>query len=243
MCRIMAGADRHRDPGEDGPMSAAERAARRAGLLLASAAVVNVVAEAVVAAAWERRPYSYVDDNVAYLGSSDVGPYHGVVVSSPLWPLMETVWVLSGVVVGAAGVLLARLLPRRAGITVAAVAVVEAVGFVLFAVVRQGPSTEADGTIAWHYVGAALVIAAGNALPIAVGLAGRRLGLPRSTALVGVGLGALGLVSAATTFGWLALGLAERISIYSFLLWQVVVGVALARRSPASGNRGGVGSA
>lgn len=205
-------------------------AVRWAGLLLGAAAVVDVVAEAVVAAAWDRRPYSYVHDNVAYLGSSDVGPYQGVVISSPLWPLMEAVWVATGLAVAVAGVLLARPLPRRAGIAVAAVAVVEGLGFVLFAVFRQGPSAEADGTITWHYVGAALVIAAGNALPVVVGLVRRRLGLPHWAGVAGFVLGGLGLVGAAVTFGWLALGLAERISIYSFLVWQVLVGTALVRR-------------
>ena len=55
----------------------------------------------------------------------------------------------------------------------------------------------------------------------------RPLGLPRPVRIIGLALGILGLVSIPATYGSLAIGVAERIPLYSFLAWAAVTGAAL----------------
>jgi hypothetical protein len=49
--------------------TAPRKVARPAGAALISAVLTSVIAEAIVAAAWDRRPYSYLEDYVSFLGS------------------------------------------------------------------------------------------------------------------------------------------------------------------------------
>ena len=70
--------------------------ARWCGLALVAAVLVELIAEAVVAAAWDRRPYSYLDDYVNFLGNPFVSEFRGFLISSPLWWLMSIAWIVSG---------------------------------------------------------------------------------------------------------------------------------------------------
>ena len=70
----------------------------------------------------------------------------------------------------------------------------------------------------------------------AVGLLGRRFGLPVAVRALSVALGVVGLLSIPVTYGWLAIGIAERIPMYTFLAWAVVTGAALlASKAPTGG--------
>jgi hypothetical protein len=44
-------------------------------------------------------------------------------------------------------------------------------------------------------------------------------------------LGRIGLLNIPVTYGWTPTGLAERICLYSYLLWALVTGIALIRSS------------
>ncbi|GAA3577458.1 hypothetical protein GCM10022197_38420 [Microlunatus spumicola] len=217
-------------PTSTGPTSATTpdpRSSRWTGAALLLAGVGFVVVEAVVAAAWDVRPYSYADDYVNVLGSRFVGEFGGYAISSPRWLLMDVGWVATGLLVAAAAARLARGLAgwRRGLVTGAGVVV--ALGLLVFAVVPLGPATIAAGLLPLYLAGAFGSIVAGNALAVAVGLLGRRLGLPAGVRGVGVGLGVVGLLSIPLTYGRLAIGVAERIPMYSFLAWAVLTGVAL----------------
>ena len=211
---------------------------RWAGPALIAAALLTVFAEAVVAGAWDRRPYSYVDDYVNFLGSPFAGEFRGVLISSPLWWLMSAAWIVSGILIAAATTALGRGLTGWRRRTIPALGVAQAIALVLFAVFPLGPARFTDGTLPLYLLGAFLSIIAGNALAITTGLAGRSLGLPRWLAVGSTALGVLGLLNIPLTYGWVPTGLAERVSLYSYLLWALATGLALTRSgSPAGAAR------
>jgi hypothetical membrane protein len=203
--------------------------ARRAGAALIAAVLISLIAEAVVAAAWDRRPYSYIDDYVNFLGSPFVGEFRGFLISSPLWWLMSAAWIVSGTLVAAASIALSRRLTGWRRRTVAALGVAQAIALILFAVFPLGPARFDDGTLVLYLIGAFLSIIAGNALAIVTGLSIGALGLPRWLAIVSIALGGIGLLNIPVTYGWTPTGLAERISLYSYLLWALITGLALLR--------------
>lgn len=207
-------------------------AARWAGAALVTAGVVYVGAEAIVAAAWDRRPYSYVDDYVNFLGSRFAGEFREYTISSPLWWLMSIAWILTGVLVGAAVVTLSRRLTGWRRNTIAILGAAQAVALILFAVFPLGQQTIDNGTLALYLIGAFLSIIAGNALAIVTGLSRQALGLPRWLGTTSIALGVIGLVNIPATYGWVPTGIAERISLYSYLLWAMATGIALLLRTP-----------
>jgi hypothetical membrane protein len=202
---------------------------RWAGFALVAAVLVELIAEAGVAAAWDRRPYSYLEDYVNFLGNPFVGEFDGFLISSPLWWLMGTAWIVSGALVAAAGIALSRRLTGRRRRTIAALGLAQAVALVLFAVFPLGPARFEDGTLVLYLIGAFLSIIAGNVLAIVAGRSARALGLPRWLARAGLLLGGIGLLNVPVTYGWTPTGLAERISLYSYLLWALITGLAIIR--------------
>ncbi len=209
------------------PSSGAARPPRWAGAALLLASAGFLVVEAVVAAGWDVRPYSYADDYVNFLGSRFVGDFEGYAISSPRWLLMDVGWVASGVLVAAASTRVATALHGWRRALVVALGAVVALGLVVFAVFPLGPATVAAGLLPLYLAGAFGSIGAGNALAITVGLLHRRFGLPRGVGVAGAALGVVGLLSVPVTYGWLAIGVAERIPMYTFLGWAAVTGVAV----------------
>ena len=193
-------------------------------------AVVTIVAEAVAASAWNLRPYSYADDYVNFLGSPFVGEFEGITISSPLWLVMTLGWIVSGVVIAAAGIRLRRELRAKRRTLVVVFSALQAVGLILFATIPLGPDTIAAGLLPLYLAGAFLSVIAGNALVVVVGFSWRQLGLPRAVGIAVLVLGIVGLVSIPVTYGWAPIGIAERISVYTFLAGAVVTGVALLAR-------------
>ncbi|GLY93220.1 DUF998 domain-containing protein [Actinoplanes sp. NBRC 103695] len=207
--------------------SDAKAVARWAGPALVAAALIALIGEAIVAAAWDQRPYSYVEDYVNFLGSRFTGEFRGIVISSPLWWLMSIAWIAAGILVGVASVALGRRLTGWRRRTVPALGAAQAVALILFAVFPLGPDRLTDGTLPLYLIGAFLSIIAGNALAIVTGLAGRPLGFPRWLAVTSVVAGVVGLLNIPLTYGWVPTGLAERISLYSFLAWALITGLSL----------------
>jgi hypothetical protein len=203
--------------------------ARWGGPALIAAVLVDLIAEAIVAAAWDRRPYSYVEDYVNFLGNPFVGDFEGFFISSPLWWLMSIAWIFSGVLVAAASIAISRRLTGWKRRTVAALGAAQAIALILFAVFPLGPARFDDGTLVLYLIGAFLSIIGGNALAIITGLSNRALGLPRWLGIASIALGGIGLLNIPVTYGWTPTGLAERISLYSYLLWALITGLALIR--------------
>jgi hypothetical protein len=200
-----------------------------AGAALAGAAVIYLSVEAIVATAWDRRPYSYVDDYVNFLGSRYAGEFREYTISSPLWWLMGLAWILTGALIAAAVITLSRRLTGWRRTTIAALGAAQAVALALFAVFPLSQQTIDNGTLALYLIGAFLSIIAGNALAIVTGLSRKGLGLPRWLGITSITLGVIGLANIPATYGWVPTGVAERISLYSYLLWALTTGVALLR--------------
>ena len=137
---------------------------RWTGVALLVASVGFLVVEAVVAAGWDVRPYSYADDYVNFLGSRFVGEFEGYTISSPRWLLMDVGWIGSGVLVAAAATRLATALRGWRRALVVVLGAVVALGLVVFAVVPLGPATLAAGLLPLYLAGAFGSIGAGNAL-------------------------------------------------------------------------------
>lgn len=203
------------------------RPRRWAGVALIAGAVVTVVAEAITASAWNLRPYSYANDYVNFLGAPFVGKFEDITISSPLWLLMSIGWIVSGLLIAAAGVRLSLQLTKKRRVLVIVFSVLQAVGLILFATIPLGPDTIAAGLLGLYLTGAFLSVIAGNALVLIVGTAWRQLGLPRWTGIVAIVLGAIGLISIPVTYGWTPIGIAERISVYTFLAGAAITGISV----------------
>jgi hypothetical protein len=212
------------------PITPAHRPARWPGVALVAGAIVTVVAEAISASAWTVRPYSYADDYVNFLGSPFVGEFKGITISSPLWFVMSAGWIISGMLVAAAGIQLGRRLAGIRRLTVVVLSLAQALGLVLFATIPLGQDTIDAGLLGVYLAGAFLSVIAGNALMVAIGRSADRVGLPRVVGVASTVLGIIGLVSIPVTYGWAPIGIAERISVYTFLAGALVTGTGLLLR-------------
>ncbi|GAB3929466.1 hypothetical protein GCM10029976_029150 [Kribbella albertanoniae] len=201
-----------------------------AALALSVAAIQYVVLEAVTAAAWENPAYSYAHNNISDLGvPSCGGEMGGRLICSPLHTLMNTSFIVQGLLFGLAAVLLYRLLPGRRPWIYAVLGLVHALGFLLVGLFHGSPEAAgADGGLIVHIFGAALLIVGGNAASIVVG---HRL---RAThprwGIAGIALGLLGLLSLAVmgAVGGSTIASAfERGSVYPIIAAEFIAGIAL----------------
>ncbi|WP_406453565.1 DUF998 domain-containing protein [Streptomyces sp. NBC_01622] len=191
-------------------------------------AVQWVVSEAVAAAAWTSPPYSYATNYISDLGVPDCGThYQGRTICSPDHTLMNTSFIVQGILFATGVVLLAAtLLTGRARRVVVALAAAHAVGFVLVGLFHGSPDGPAY-SLALHVGGASVAILCANTIAILAGSL-RSLQLPRAYRVFCIGVGALGLLSEAFVGASTSTaGIFERGGVYSWLLWSVVTGVSL----------------
>ena len=204
------------------------RAALGAGILICT--VQYLAAEAVASAAWRAPPYSYWQNYVSDLGVPGCGqPAGASPVCSPLANVMNTGFVLAGLLAIAAAVLLAPLIPgvwRRW--VVVALAMVHGLGSILVGFVHSAPGTLA-GTPHAHVIGAYMAILGGNLAILTLGI-----GLGRTVSLwLRAALAALAIVGFAG--GSLLVirpeylpGLFERMAVDPITMGEVLAGVTLA---------------
>ncbi|MEV0481375.1 DUF998 domain-containing protein [Streptomyces sp. NPDC050508] len=191
-------------------------------------AVQWVVSEAVAAAAWTSPPYSYATNYISDLGVPKCGThYQGRTICSPDHALMNTSFIVQGILFATGVVLLAAtLLSGRARRVVIALAGAHAVGFLLVGLFHGSP----DGpgySLALHVAGASIAILCANTIVILAGSL-KSLQLPRAYRVFSIAVGALGLLSEAFVgVSASTAGIFERGGVYSWLLWSVVTGVSL----------------
>lgn len=191
-------------------------------------AVQWVVSEAVAASAWTTPPYSYATNYISDLGVPGCGThYQGRTICSPDHALMNTSFIVQGILFAIGVVLLAAtLLTGRAHRVVIALASAHAVGFLLVGLFHGSP----DGpgySLALHVAGASIAILCANTIVIMAGSL-RSLQLPRAYRVFSIAVGALGLLSEAFVgVSTSTAGIFERGGVYSWLLWSVVTGVSL----------------
>jgi len=223
--------------------------ATRLGLVALLLTAQYFLAEALTASRWVSPPYSYTRSYISDLGVTDCAVIAGRDICSPLHAVMNTAFVVQGLLVLIAVLTLSRQLPR--GLprwTVALLWSVHAVGVAMVGLFPGSLASEATGN-PLHGVGAGLAIGAGNLAAVATGVAIR--GCARSGAGVAAAAapfaaysilsGAFGLVSL-LVFDVLRpkdLGMWERFAANPVTLWCMVagvVGVLTARPGPPVAN-------
>ncbi len=182
-------------------------------------AAVYLVCEAVAAASVPG--YSYVADYISDLGVSAVMNVGAFMVHGSLLLLGAVIFVR------------ACPTPGWAGWSFVVAAAVNAIGNVLVGAFRSG-GVEVSDTSHWHVIGAGMAIVGGNVAVIIAGLGSRRLGAPQTYRLVSVAVGVVGLacllaliIDGANGARVLPVGLVERGSVYTIVVWEIMTGAAL----------------
>ncbi|WP_406121185.1 DUF998 domain-containing protein [Streptomyces sp. NBC_00989] len=191
-------------------------------------AVQWVVSEAVAAGAWTTPAYSYATNYISDLGVTGCGTkFQGRTICSPDHTLMNTSFVVQGILFAAGVILLAvPLLTGRARRVVIALAGAHTVGFLLIGVFHGSANGPGYG-LALHVGGASVAILCANTIVIMAGSL-RSLQLPYAYRVFSVAVGTLGLLSeAGVGVSTSTAGIFERGGVYSWLLWSVVTGVSL----------------
>jgi len=214
-------------------------ALRSAGALLLVAGAGYLVCEAVTASEWTDPSYSYAASFISDLGATDCSTFQQRVVCSPLHTVMNTAFVVYGVLFALAGLLLVRAAraraadpdePGRTPRALLAAVLTHAAGIVLVGSFHGSTAATADGTVAYHYAGATLAILGGNAAVLLAARQHRALVLRRWFATASTALGVLGLVAVPVliaTFSTPVAGVVERISVDTIIGWDVMAGIAL----------------
>lgn len=216
-------------------------------MLLVAGPLIAWLAEFITAAAWHEPHYSPLYNWVSHLGLT--GPAQtafGQVGNSPLGAVMDAGWIIYGVSLIVAALLVFDVRRGASPIVIVVLAIIAGAGVSLVGIFQGSNANVANGLIAFHTYGAQGVMVAGNLMAIVVGATGARIGLSRGRAAASIGLGIVGLLSFAifmadvfTGWAW-NIGLFERGVIYPIMFGHLLLGSGLlaaerlARRLPVS---------
>ena len=199
---------------------------------------IYLAAEAITAAAWKSPRYSYANNWISDLGSATSGVFQGRELNSPLHVVMNSGFIVQGILFGIATVLLSRTISGRRTFT-AVTGVVTMIGYILVGTFHGSLQAQQNGTLPLHFTGATLAIVGGNVLALVLGIHWRKTPETRLIGLVSIVVGAFGLVSVVALFltfdAGLPSGAIERGSVYTIVIWQLAVAVALLRNRANSG--------
>jgi hypothetical membrane protein len=212
-----------------------------AGVALAVSAVTYLIAEGLAASRFSPS-YSYQRDFISQLGVPNCEtPMHGAATCSPLSALMNTSFMVDGALFVIATALLFGWLRGRRRYAFGLLSLIHGVGLMLVGLFHAGAVDIASGRIAYHLVGASLAIFSGNAAiaaaPIGEDLIGSRFvrGSGLTLGVVGLVAGAIFSISfARQTVFWLDYALWERISVYTIVAWELLLGLSLTAASRLS---------
>ncbi|WP_136517765.1 DUF998 domain-containing protein [Cellulomonas telluris] len=212
-----------------------------AGALLLVATAQVLVVEEVVASAWEVVPYSRANHYVSDLGLAECAELTGRTVCSPRHALMNAAFVVHGLLVAAAAVLLRNLLPPRARPWVLAALLAHATGVVWVGLVPGSLAEPVGGLPRYvvHNVGSVLAVVGGNVAALAAGaslLRRHRVWAVTSLVLAGLGAAATVLDVVDVDVG-LGVGGSQRATMYPAVVWLVLTGGALLGAVVAAGRR------
>jgi len=199
--------------------------------------VIYLVAEAIAASAWKNPSYSYADNWISDLGSATAGVFQGRELNSPLNVVMNSGFIIQGLLFGLGVVLLSRTVSGRLRTFTVVMGIVSTVGYILVGTFHGSLQAQQDGTLPLHFTGATLAILGANVLSLVLGLHWRRAPETRVIGITSIIVGSLGLVAVVTlflTFGaGVPSGAIERTSVYTIVIWEVIVAVALLRSRAA----------
>lgn len=224
------------------PITRSGPAARVGGLFILLGPLVSWLAEFVTAAAWQDPPYSPFHNWVSHLGLT--GPPEtafGQVANSPLGAVMNTGWVVYGILLAVGAFLVFDLRKGLRPTLIVALAVLAGAGVSLVGIFQGSNANVDNGLIALHTLGAQTVMLAGNVMAVAVGANGARIGLSRRRSTASIALGTAGLIAfplfmADALTGWMwNIGLLERAVVYPIMISHALLaGSIAARRLPAT---------
>ncbi|MFD6309350.1 DUF998 domain-containing protein [Streptomyces nigra] len=224
------------------PITRSGPAARVGGLFILLGPLVSWLAEFVTAAAWQDPPYSPFHNWVSHLGLT--GPPEtafGQVANSPLGAVMNTGWVVYGILLAVGAFLVFDLRKGLRPTLIVALAVLAGAGVSLVGIFQGSNANVDNGLIALHTLGAQTVMLAGNVMAVAVGANGARIGLSRRRSTASIALGTAGLIAfplfmADALTGWMwNIGLLERAVVYPIMISHALLaGGIAARRLPAT---------
>ncbi|MFD5403049.1 DUF998 domain-containing protein [Streptomyces griseorubiginosus] len=209
--------------------------ARTGALLILLGPLVSWVAEFITAAAWQDPPYSPLYNWVSHLGLT--GPPQtafGQVANSPLGAVMDTGWVVYGILLIVGTFLVFDWRKGARPLVILSLAVLAGVGVSLVGIFQGSDAHVDNGLIVFHTAGAQSVMLAGNIMAIAVGTGGTRIGLTRRRSILSTALGTAGLIAfplfmADVFTGWMwNVGLFERAVIYPIMIGHALLGSSLA---------------
>jgi hypothetical membrane protein len=183
---------------------------------------VYLISEAIAAASIPG--YSYVADYISDLGSVAI--------------MNIGAFMLHGMLFLAGAVVIARACPTLGwpgwGFVLAAAA--NAFGNLLVGTFRSG-AAGATSHINWHVIGAGMAIIGGNTAVIIAGIVSRRFGAPRNYRRASVLIGVVGIgcllaliIDGVNGSRLLPVGVVERGSVYSIVVWEIMTGMAVSLR-------------
>jgi hypothetical membrane protein len=202
------------------------------GCLWILAGVQFAIAQVLAAEAWNP-PYSWTNNYISDLGNTACGIFavpHGspAYVCSPLAPVMNASFVVSGVLVIAGALLLSGTWPRRRMISIALVL------WVIAGLGKIGVGQVPENTNISLHLLAALNIPVESVAVLLTSLAivrsDRQLGLLGIAlailGLVGTVLGTAGEIAGPALYLGLGVGGMERVAEYPATIWRLLAGIA-----------------
>jgi hypothetical membrane protein len=193
--------------------------------------VIYVTAEAIAASAWTDPPYSYAYNWISDLGSATAGVFQGRQLDSPLNVFMNSGFIIQGLLFGFGAFLLSRTVTGRMRTFTVVMAIVATVGYILVGTFHGSLQAQQDGTLPLHFTGATLAILGANVLSLVLGIHWRKNSETRAVGITSIILGSIGLVAVIALFltfdAGLPSGAIERASVYTIVIWQIAVAIAL----------------
>ncbi len=200
-----------------------------AGVALVAAAVIYVLAELVSALAWTHPPYSYANDYISDLGVPGPSEFFlNHIINSPAAWVMNAGFIVNGILVLLAGVLLLRLHPGVKPKILLALVIIYAIGIVLVGSFHGSKFSAEHGLSGFHAAGALMAIGGGNVLLILTGAFPGVLGLRKAIGVTFVLLGSVGALCLLLSGSVLTAhpGILERGSVYTIIAFQLIAGAS-----------------
>jgi hypothetical membrane protein len=190
-----------------------------------------VITEAISASAWTDPTYSYARNFISDLGVSG-GPliFEGRNINSPIYWLMNSGFMVEGLLILTAAILLNPLFVSKASrTTVVTLALIHCIGMLMVAIVHGSPEAMHKPIGILHVIGAFLAIVLGNTQCICSGVAAFRAGAPAWFKTYSTGMGVLGILGLIALAGIKAIppGITERLSVYTIIFWDITAGIFL----------------
>jgi hypothetical membrane protein len=211
-----------------------------AGLFLL-ASIQYFIAEIIAAVSWKKVPYSFFDNFISDLGVPECVVLASRSVCSPAHDVMNAGFIIQGILVLTAAILLIPLIKSKIRYMIGALAGLFSIGIIIVGLFPGSTADVIDGDTArqiMHILGAGLAIIFGNLLLITTGISlwnsFRRYGILTIT------LGSIGLlaitIAPLSTLG-LGVGGIERVAVNVIPAWYIITGGTLIisssiRRSP-----------